>query len=118
MLRLAGALLCAVVCFGAAGIDPRLIDAVKKSDAAAVRSLIAQHVDVKAIEADGSTALHWAAQRDNAEIADLLIAAGANVRAASRYNITPLSLACTNGSAAMIERLLKAGADANGTSEE
>ena len=69
-------------------------------------------------EADGSTALHWAAQRDNIEIADLLLAAGANAKAATRYKITPLSLACTNGDAAMIQHLLKAGADANSTSEE
>jgi ankyrin repeat protein len=99
-------------------VDRQLIDAVKNSDAHAVRSMIQQHADVNATEADGFTALHWAAQRDNLEIANLLIAAGANVKAASQYNITPLSLACTNGDAAMIERFLKAGADPNATSEE
>jgi ankyrin repeat protein len=98
--------------------DLRLIDAVKSNDVAAVRSLIAERVDVDATEADGSTALHWAAQRDNLEIANLLLAAGANARPANRYNVTPLFLAATNGNAAIIERLLKAGADANSTSEE
>jgi ankyrin repeat protein len=102
---------------GAAG-DLRLIDAVKNNDATAVRSLLAQRVDVNATEIDGSTALHWAAQRDNPEIARLLLAAGANAKAANRYNVTPLFLAATNGNAAIIERLLKAGADANSTSEE
>jgi ankyrin repeat protein len=102
----------------AATSDLRLIDAVKKADTKAVRSLLTQHVNVNASEADGSTALHWAAQRDNLGIADLLIAAGANVKAATRYNITPLSLACTNGNAAFVEHLLKAGADPNSTSEE
>jgi len=96
--------------------DLRLIDAVKHNDTPAVRSLIAQRVDVNAAESDGSTALHWAAQRDNPEIAGLLIAAGANARAANRYNVTPLFLAATNGSAAVIERLLEAGADPNSTS--
>ena len=98
--------------------DIRLIDAVRKQDTRMVSLLLDQHVDVNAAEADGSTALHWATQRDNAEIASLLIAAGANVKAASRYNITPLSLAATNGDAPLIERLLKAGADPNATSEE
>ena len=98
--------------------DLRLIDAVKGNDAAAVRSLIAQHVDVDATETDGSTALHWAAQRDNLDTVSLLLSAGANAKAANRYNVTPLFLAATNGSAAIIERLLKAGADPNSTSEE
>jgi ankyrin repeat protein len=100
------------------GADLRLIEAVKKSDARLVRSLIAQRADAKATEADGTIALHWAAQRNNVEIVDLLLTAGADAKAANRYNVTPLSLACLNGSAAVIERLLKAGADANGISEE
>ena len=83
-----------------------------------MRSLIAPHVDVNSTDADGSTALHWAAQRDNVELVDLLLAAGANAKAATRYNITPLSLACMNGNAAIVERLLKAGADPNAASEE
>ncbi len=109
--------LAGLACFGASA-DLRLIEAVKQSDVKAVRSLLAQHVNVNASDADSSTALHWAAQRDNLEIAGLLIDAGANVQAATRYHITPLSLACTNGNAALIERLLKAGADPNSTSEE
>lgn len=98
--------------------DLKLMDAVKNNDAKAVSALLAQHADVNATEADGFTALHWAAQRDELDIAELLLNAGANVKAASQYNITPLSLACTNGDAAMIDRFLKAGADANATSEE
>src|SRR5207245_65917 len=110
--------LTAAMSFGAVASDRRLIEAVKRTDVKAVRALLAQHIDLNATEADGSTALHVAAQRDNLEIAGLLIAAGAIATAATRYNITPLSLACTNGNAAMIERLLKAGADPNSASEQ
>lgn len=116
MVRWIGVLLLAVATLQAA--DVRLIEAVKAGDSKTVRSLLALHANVNAAEADGFTALHWAAQRDNLEIADLLLRAGANVKAASQYNITPLSLACTNGDAQMIDRFLKAGADPNGTSEE
>ena len=102
----------------ASGADLRLIDAVKKSDAKMVQSLIAQRADVKATEADGSTALHWAVQRNSVDVVELLLAAGANAKAANRYNVTPLSLACMNGNAAIVEHLLKAGAGANDTSED
>ncbi|HXD73511.1 MAG TPA: ankyrin repeat domain-containing protein [Vicinamibacterales bacterium] len=101
-----------------ASASTRLIDAVKRGDAVAVRTLIAQKSDVNAPDVDGSTALHWAAQRDDLAMADLLIAAGANVKAKTRYNVTPLSLACTSGDAKLVDRLLKAGADPNGISEE
>jgi ankyrin repeat protein len=99
----------------AAGSAPgvALIDAVKQQDISATRAHIAAHADVNAAEADGFTALHWAAQRNNPELLNLLIAAGANVKASSRYHITPLYLACNNGNAAMVERLLTAGADPN-----
>src|SRR5262249_26358494 len=102
----------------AAGSDLRLIEASKSGDAKAVRALLAQRVPVTAVDAEGATALHYAAAKRNTEIADLLIAGSAQVNAANRYNITPLFLACGNGDAAMVARLLKAGADANRASEE
>lgn len=109
--------LAASICVAAAP-DLRLINAAKSNNASAVRALLAQHADVNAAEPDGSTALYWAAQRDNLEIAELLIAAGAHPKLATRYNVGPLALASTNGNAAMIDHLLKAGADPNSTSEE
>ena len=102
---------------GAAG-DLRLIDAVKKSDTGAAKSLLAARVDVNATEVDGSTALHWAAQRDNVELVEVLLAAGANPKASTRYKITPMYFASMNGNAAIIERLLKAGVDVNATAED
>jgi len=95
-----------------------LIDAVKKQDHQAVRALLKRGVSINAPEADGFTALHWAAQRNDLPLVELLLAAGANVRASTRYNITPLYLATINGNAAIIEHLLDAGADANGTAED
>ena len=76
-----------------------LIDAVKKQDVQAVRALLKQKVDVNATEADGFTALHWAAQRNDLQLVELLAGAGANAKASTRYNITPLYLAAVNGNA-------------------
>jgi uncharacterized protein len=97
----------------ASSTDVRLVDAVKHSDRTAIQTLLPQHIDLNATDADGSTALHWAVRQDDLETANSLIRAGANVKAANRYGVTPLSLACLNGNAAIIESLLKAGADPN-----
>lgn len=109
---------CAAVLLLAATIDaapprPALVEAVKSGDAAAVRRLIKERVDVNAAEIDGTTPLHWAARVNDVATAELLVRAGANVKAANRYQVMPLSVACMNGNAAMIGLLLKAGADAN-----
>lgn len=101
--------------FAAAAPDLRVVDAVKNSDKAALRTLIRQHVDVNAADVDGTTALTWAAHQDDLEAVKLLIAAGANVKAANRYQVTALAEACNLANGEMIEALLKAGADANAT---
>jgi ankyrin repeat protein len=98
---------------GAAADERRLIDAVRRGDTAAVRALIAERADVNVAQPDGTTALHWAANRTDIEAADLLLRSGANVGAENDFGVTALSLACENGSAAMIRRLLQAGADPN-----
>ena len=78
-----------------------------------MRTLLQQRVDTKAAEADGTTALHWAVQRDDVEIVDQLLRAGAPAAAVNRYGVTPIALAAVNGSAASLELLLKAGVDPN-----
>src|SRR5690349_18786263 len=83
-------------------------DAAAKHDKAAVRALIQRKADVNAPQVDGTTALHWAAEADDLETADLLIRAGAKPMPVNQTGATPLLLACVNGSAAMIEKLIKA----------
>jgi uncharacterized protein len=97
--------------YGAA--NSPVADAAMRGDKTGVRSLLAQKADVNAPQADGATAIEWAAYKDDLEMADLLISAGASVKTPNREGATPLYLACINGSAAMISRLLKAGADSN-----
>lgn len=105
--------LCMAVLVSAAG-DTRLSEAAMQGNKDTVRTLVKQRVDVDASQGDGTTALHWAAFRDDLDMAKMLIAAGANVRAETREGaITPLFMACTNGNAAMIDLLLTSGADAN-----
>jgi ankyrin repeat protein len=113
-LKISGAVVLLVMAVCAAGAaDTRLVDAVKNHDKDAIRALIKEHVDVNMPEADGTSALHWAAHANDLETVQLLLRAGANAKAASRYGVTPLSEAATYGSGALVEALLKAGADVN-----
>ena len=105
----------AVASTAAASADLRLVEAVKNQRPGAARLLVEQGIDVNAAQADGVTALHWAAHRNDSGTARLLVLAGAHVNAANDFGVTPLSLACVNGSAAMVEMLLEAGANANAT---
>src|SRR5687768_6071403 len=88
-----------------------LVDAVKRGDNAAVKTLLAQRADVNGAEPDATTALHWAAHRDDAEMVGTLLRAGARAGAATRYGMTPLALAVRNGSLPVVRLLLGAGAD-------
>jgi ankyrin repeat protein len=106
-------MLFSVAGFAAPESDLRLVEAAERGDAAAVRALLGQKVDVNLSQADGTTALAWAVHRDDVGTADLLIRAGANVNAANEYGVTPLSLACTNRNAALVSKLLDAGANPN-----
>jgi uncharacterized protein len=93
--------------------DTRLANAAMSGDKAAVRALLNQQADVNGAQGDGMTALHWAAFKDDVELAQMLLKAGADVKAATRVgNITPLFMASTNGNALLIDALIKAGANA------
>jgi len=107
-----------VPALSAEAVDAGLIAAIRTGDEAGVRAALADHVDVTAAEADGTTSLHWAVQGDHETIVDLLLAAGADVDAANRYGVRPLALACTNGNAAIAKGLLVTGADANASLAE
>jgi ankyrin repeat protein len=90
-----------------------VVEAVKRQDKAGARTLINQRADVNAADAEGMTALHWAAHWDDLDTVRLLLKAGARAKVANRYGVTPLHEACTVGNVAMIEALLDGGADPN-----
>lgn len=101
------------VAFATASSDLHLVEAVKNKDVRKARVLLQEHIDANAHEADGATALMWAAHWDDLDTATLLIRAGANANAANDHGVTSLSLACTNANAAMVKKLLDAGAHPN-----
>lgn len=96
-----------------AGVSATVADLAERADFPAVKAAIAAGTDVKAAQADGTTALHWAAQHNDETLVAALLSAGAFADAVNRYGVTPLALACVNGSDAVASRLLAAGADPN-----
>lgn len=102
------------VSLGAAQSATPLVDAAMRGDKAEVAKLIKEGRDVGAAQGDGMTALHWAAERGDAALAEVLIYAGANVSAVTRIGLyTPLHLAAKSGSPEVAKLLIKAGADVN-----
>ncbi len=97
----------------AAQTQAPVAEAAMSGDRAAVKALLQQGRDVNAAQGDGMTALHWAAMKNDAELAQMLVYAGANVKATTRLGAnTPLVIAARNGHAPVVDVLLKAGADA------
>jgi uncharacterized protein len=119
--KVCAGLVCASLVWAAASAAPadtRVLDAVRRGDAATVRTLIARKAPVTVAEADGTTALHLAVRSDRLDLVQALLKAGANANASTRYGITPLTLAATNGSPSIVAALVEAGANANAANPE
>jgi uncharacterized protein len=101
----------------AVGLDAQsqspIASAAQSGDRETVKALLQKGADVNAAQGDGSTALHWAAIKGDAEMTRMLTVAGANVRATTRLGAyTPLYLAAKGGFSDVVAVLLAAGADA------
>jgi ankyrin repeat protein len=90
-----------------------LISIVAPGPAEAGRNASASQGDKPRVEVSGTTLLHRAVERDDADAVTQLVRAGADVKAINRYGVAPMSLACARGNADIIELLLAAGADPN-----
>jgi hypothetical protein len=94
--------------------DPRLdtyLDAVRKGDAAAVKAVLDQGVEVDAKFRYDRTALSFAADRGSLDIVRMLLEHGADVNAKDTfYNVTPLTWALDKGHVEIVRLLLDKGA--------
>jgi len=76
-----------------------------------VRKLIAAGSDVNAPEADGTSAVLWAAYQSQPDLVSMLLKAGADANLANSFGVTPLLQASRYGDASTISALIKGGAD-------
>jgi len=94
----------------AAGSDAA--DAAQRKDTPALRALVSKKINVNTPQADGTTALHWAAHYNDTETVKLLLKAGASAAVTNRFGASPLSEAAISGNTELVKVLLDAGADA------
>ena len=113
-----GAVTLAFAClpFTSAVADSRVADAAMAGDLAGVIRLLEEGADVNTARGDGMTAIHWAAENGNADMAELLIVAGANLESVTRNGgYTALHLASRNGAGIVVKALVEAGGDVTAT---
>jgi ankyrin repeat protein len=96
-----------------AATETQLAEAVKSGQRAAAIDLIAKKANVNAAEADGSTALLWAASANDSDLVTRLLKAGAKANVKNALGATPLIEAAFHANTEMIQALLVAGADPN-----
>lgn len=101
----------ALLLCSAAGAQPRLADLIQSGDRTAALAQIRTGVDVNAAQGDGTTPLHWAVYKVDAELVDALLARGAQPSAENKYGSTPLAEAVKLGDVKLTRKLLDAGAD-------
>lgn len=89
---------------------PRLI---KQGDRTAALELIQQGADVNALQADGTSALHWAVYQVDEELVSALLRAEAKPDLINSFGSSPLAEAINIGNHTLVEMLLDAGADAD-----
>ena len=109
--KLTAALLAILAAAAAQTASATVATAARDADVAAVRKLIAAGSDVNAPEADGTSALLWAAYQSSPEIVSLLLKAGADPNAPNRFGVSPLLQASRYGDAETIALLLEGGAE-------
>jgi len=95
-----------------------LVDLIREKNYVCAREVLSHLIEhpnvVNAVDEQGFTALHYAAIRNNTDIAFRLLNAGADVNVKSDIaKRTPLHMAVLGKSDVIVKRLLKHGADMN-----
>ncbi len=88
-----------------------ILQAARDGDAPVVERLLSHDPRlVRASDEYLKTPLHWAAEHDRVDVAEMLLDAGADLEAMTSWNATPLDWAATMGSTKVAELLLARGA--------
>lgn len=98
--------------------DVQLLQAAAAQDPETALYALSAGADARATEADGTTALHYAAHFGDLLLTQALLKAKADPNARNEFASTPLAEAAVLGDAKLIALLLKAGADPESANAE
>ena len=104
--------------FAAATQDSQLLEAAKSQDPETALYALKAGADARVREADGTTALHYAAHYGSAALVEQLLKAKADPNARNEFGSTPLAEAAALGDARVVALLLRAGADVESRNPE
>jgi len=91
--------------------EKQVLQAVMKADTTRLSQLLNDGHDPNAHDADGFTALHYAAINNDSVSIRLLLDAGAMINARTDLGVTPLHITAVKGHHQAMGQLLDAGAD-------
>ena len=115
------AVLAVVFWFAAAGTaaaDDTLAGLIQAGDRDAALEMIAAGADVNAAQGDGTTPLHWAIYKIDADLTRALLERGAQPDVINNYGSSPLAEAVKVADAPLVEMVLDAGADVEVPNQE
>lgn len=91
--------------------EEAFIEAVKQGDTSAVADLLRGWQELVRFAGEhDKTGLHWAAETDQVEVAEILLDAGADIEAKTSWGATPLDWSATMGSLRVADLLISRGA--------
>src|ERR1700712_2966432 len=116
------AIFAAVFCLATAGMaapaDGTLAGLIQAGNRDAALKMIAAGADVNAAQGDGTTPLHWAAYKIDADLVKALLQRGAKPDAINNYGSSPLAEAVKVANAGLVKMLLDAGSNVEVPNQE
>lgn len=109
---------CAASTVSLAQSNASLADLIEAGDRTDALELLRVGANVNAAQDDGTTALHWAVYRVDAELTAMLLAREADPDAINEFGSTPLAEAVKIANPEIVAMLLDAGADPEAANED
>ena len=116
------AIFAVIFCLAAAGTaaadDASLAGLIQAGNRDTALKMIAAGADVNAAQGDGTTPLHWAVYKVDADLARALLERGAKPDVINNYGSSPLAEAVKVGNARLVAMLLDAGSNVEVPNQE